>query len=103
MLSKHSILPVKLGFPVIVKATAWGRSRYEGSKNQEEMANAFESAKLERLIVLVTGDYLLRIDFSRQDISRFQLLADQHGNSVCLGETGMFYSAQSSKSNRRGP
>lgn len=51
----------EIGFPVIVKAAAGGGGRgMRVVNNPSEMANAFESAKLEAVIVLVMIDYLLK-------------------------------------------
>ncbi len=77
----------KIGFPVIVKAAAGGGGRgMRVVKNAEEMATAFESAKLEAVNNFSDGRlFIEKLIISPRHIE-IQLLADQYGNSVCLGE-----------------
>ncbi len=77
----------KIGFPVIVKATAGGGGRgMRVVKNSGEMANAFESAKLEAINNFSDGRLFIEKLIKSPRHIEIQLLADQYGNSVCLGE-----------------
>ncbi|WP_375326978.1 acetyl-CoA carboxylase biotin carboxylase subunit [Candidatus Tisiphia endosymbiont of Nemotelus uliginosus] len=77
----------KIGFPVIVKAAAGGGGRgMRVVKNSEEMANAFESAKLEAVNNFSDGRLFIEKLIRSPRHIEIQLLADQYGNSVCLGE-----------------
>ncbi|WP_375318611.1 acetyl-CoA carboxylase biotin carboxylase subunit [Candidatus Tisiphia endosymbiont of Oplodontha viridula] len=76
-----------IGFPVIVKATAGGGGRgMRVVRNSEEMANAFESAKLEAVNNFSDGRLFIEKLIKSPRHIEIQLLADQYGNSVCLGE-----------------
>ncbi|WP_341749557.1 acetyl/propionyl/methylcrotonyl-CoA carboxylase subunit alpha [Candidatus Tisiphia endosymbiont of Sialis lutaria] len=76
-----------IGFPIIVKATAGGGGRgMRVVKNSEEMANAFESAKLEAVNNFSDGRLFIEKLIKSPRHIEIQLLADQYGNSVCLGE-----------------
>ncbi|CAF0735794.1 unnamed protein product [Didymodactylos carnosus] len=77
----------KIGFPVIVKAAAGGGGRgMRAVKNSEEMANAFESAKLEAVNNFSDGRLFIEKLIRSPRHIEIQLIADQYGNSVCLGE-----------------
>ncbi|XVN42104.1 MAG: acetyl/propionyl/methylcrotonyl-CoA carboxylase subunit alpha [Candidatus Rickettsia vulgarisii] len=77
----------KIGFPVIVKAAAGGGGRgMRVVKNSKEMANAFESAKLEAVNTFSDGRLFIEKLIVKPRHIEIQLLADQFGNSVCLGE-----------------
>ncbi len=77
----------KIGFPVIVKATAGGGGRgMRVAKNSEEMANAFESAKLEAVNNFSDGRLFIEKLIKSPRHIEIQLLADHYGNTVCLGE-----------------
>ncbi|WP_341763876.1 acetyl/propionyl/methylcrotonyl-CoA carboxylase subunit alpha [Candidatus Tisiphia endosymbiont of Beris chalybata] len=77
----------KIGFPVIVKAAAGGGGRgMRVVKNSEEMANAFESAKLEAVNNFSDGRLFIEKLIRSPRHIEIQLIADQYGNSVCLGE-----------------
>jgi len=84
----HAIeIAEKIGFPIIVKATAGGGGRgMRVVKNSEEMANAFESAKLEAVNNFGNGSLFIEKFIKSPRHIEIQLLADQYGNSVCLGE-----------------
>ncbi|RYE05810.1 MAG: acetyl/propionyl/methylcrotonyl-CoA carboxylase subunit alpha [Rickettsiaceae bacterium] len=77
----------EIGFPVIVKAAAGGGGRgMRVVKNSAEMAQAFESAKIEAENSFDDGRvFIERLIESPRHIE-IQLLADQFGNAVCLGE-----------------
>ncbi|KAJ6644959.1 Propionyl-CoA carboxylase alpha chain [Pseudolycoriella hygida] len=77
----------KIGFPVIVKAAAGGGGRgMRVVKNSQEMANAFEAAKLEAVNNFSDGRLFIEKLIKSPRHIEIQLLADQYGNSVCLGE-----------------
>lgn len=84
----HAIeIAEKIGFPVIVKATAGGGGRgMRVVRNSEEMATAFESAKLEAVNNFSDGRLFIEKLIQSPRHIEIQLLADQYGNSVCLGE-----------------
>lgn len=76
-----------LGFPVIVKAAAGGGGR--GMRvvfNEQEMIRAFESAKLEAQSSFSDGRVFIEKFITQPRHIEIQLLADQHGNAICLGE-----------------
>jgi propionyl-CoA carboxylase alpha chain len=76
-----------IGFPVIVKATAGGGGRgMRVVKNSKEMANAFESAKFEAVNNFSDGRLFIEKLIKSPRHIEIQLLADQYGNNVCLGE-----------------
>ena len=77
----------KIGFPVIIKATAGGGGRgMRVVKNSKEMSTAFESAKLEAVNNFSDGRLFVEKLIKAPRHIEIQLLADQYGNSVCLGE-----------------
>jgi len=77
----------EIGFPVIVKATAGGGGRgMRVVNNPAEMANAFESAKLEAANSFSDDRLFIEKLIQTPRHIEIQLLADQYGNSVCLGE-----------------
>jgi len=77
----------QIGFPVIVKATAGGGGRgMRVVKNSKEMANAFESAKLEAVNSFSDGRLFIEKLIESPRHIEIQLLSDQFGNNVCLGE-----------------
>ncbi|BBJ31959.1 propionyl-CoA carboxylase subunit alpha [Rickettsia asiatica] len=77
----------EIGFPVIVKATAGGGGRgMRVVNNPAEMANAFESAKLEAANSFSDDRLFIEKLIQTPRHIEIQLIADQYGNSVCLGE-----------------
>ncbi|MCZ6886459.1 MAG: acetyl/propionyl/methylcrotonyl-CoA carboxylase subunit alpha [Rickettsia endosymbiont of Ixodes persulcatus] len=77
----------EIGFPVIVKAAAGGGGRgMRVVNNPAEMANAFESAKLEAANSFSDDRLFIEKLIQTPRHIEIQLLADQYGNSVCLGE-----------------
>ncbi|WPY00380.1 Acyl-CoA carboxylase subunit alpha [Candidatus Trichorickettsia mobilis] len=76
-----------IGFPVIVKAAAGGGGRgMRVVKNSQEMTAAFSSARLEAASSFSDGRVFIEKLISSPRHIEIQLLADQHGNAVCLGE-----------------
>ncbi|AFB26582.1 MULTISPECIES: acetyl/propionyl/methylcrotonyl-CoA carboxylase subunit alpha [spotted fever group] len=77
----------EIGFPVIVKAAAGGGGRgMRVVNNPAEMANAFESAKLEAANSFSDDRLFIEKLIQTPRHIEVQLIADQYGNSVCLGE-----------------
>jgi propionyl-CoA carboxylase alpha chain len=77
----------QIGFPVIVKAAAGGGGR--GMRvvyNEQQMAGAFDSAKFEAENSFSDGRVFIEKLIETPRHIEIQLLADQYGNAVCLGE-----------------
>ena len=76
-----------LGFPVIVKAAAGGGGRgMRIVRNHDEMANAYKSATLEALNSFNDSRLFIEKFIEKPRHIEIQVLADKHGNIVCLGE-----------------
>lgn len=77
----------QIGYPVLLKASAGGGGR--GMRRvfaPEELASAFAAAQAEAVACFGCGDmYLEKLILSPRHIE-FQIMADQHGNVVHLGE-----------------
>ncbi|MBQ9989671.1 MAG: acetyl-CoA carboxylase biotin carboxylase subunit [Lachnospiraceae bacterium] len=77
----------KIGYPVLIKATAGGGGK--GMRKvfkEEELEKAFFTAKTEAEAAFGNGEvYLEKLIVNPHHIE-FQILADQHGNIVHLGE-----------------
>jgi len=85
--SQAILIAEEIGFPVIVKAAAGGGGRgMRVVKNSSEMAAAFESAKLEAENSFNDGRLFIEKLIEHPRHIEIQLLADQFGNAVCLGE-----------------
>lgn len=77
----------EIGFPVIVKAAAGGGGRgMRVVENSTQMAAAFESAKLEALNSFSDSRVFIEKLIKSPRHIEIQLIADQYGNAVCLGE-----------------
>ncbi|MDF2965016.1 MAG: accC [Rickettsiaceae bacterium] len=77
----------EIGYPVIVKAAAGGGGRgMRVVHNDNEMQDAFASAKLEAENSFSDGRVFIEKFIQQPRHIEIQLLADQHGNAVCLGE-----------------
>lgn len=76
-----------IGYPVLIKATAGGGGRGMRRVNApEEMENAFQEASLEARLAFGCGDvYLEKLILNPRHIE-VQILADEQGNVVHLGE-----------------
>jgi acetyl-CoA carboxylase biotin carboxylase subunit len=77
----------KLGFPVIVKASAGGGGR--GMRvvwNEEDLVQAVESAQLEALAAFGHGGVYLERFFEDSRHIEFQVMADHHGHVVYFHE-----------------
>ncbi len=84
---KAEEIAASIGFPVMVKAAAGGGGRgmrivYEAA----EVAKAFESAKLEARNNFGDDRIFIEKFIEKPRHIEIQLIADKHGNIVCLGE-----------------
>lgn len=76
-----------LGFPVIVKAAAGGGGRGMRIVNNEaQMEVAYSSAQLEATNSFEDGRLFIEKLIQKPRHVEVQILADQHGNILCLGE-----------------
>jgi propionyl-CoA carboxylase alpha chain len=76
-----------IGFPIIIKAAAGGGGRgMRVVNNTKEMKKAYESAKLEAENCFSDGRVFIEKLIKAPRHIEIQLLADQFGNAVCLGE-----------------
>ncbi|MBQ8025147.1 MAG: acetyl-CoA carboxylase biotin carboxylase subunit [Oscillospiraceae bacterium] len=80
-------LAEELGYPVLLKAKAGGGGRGIRQVNgPEEMENAFATACAESLAAFGSGDLYMEKFIHPARHIEFQILADEAGNAVCLGE-----------------
>jgi len=88
-LSNESLLAIssKIGFPLLIKATAGGGGKgMREVRNIEEMPGLIESARREAEASFGDGNvYLEKLVEGARHIE-FQILADQHGHVIHLGE-----------------
>jgi acetyl-CoA carboxylase biotin carboxylase subunit len=76
-----------VGFPVIVKASAGGGGRgMRVIRSEEELPNLFHAAQSEAAAAFGNGDLYMEKFIERPRHIEFQVLADEHGNVVSLGE-----------------
>ncbi len=76
-----------IGFPVIIKAAAGGGGRgMRVVNNEKEMEKAYASAKLEAENCFSDGRVFVEKLIKAPRHIEIQLLSDQFGNAVCLGE-----------------
>jgi acetyl-CoA carboxylase biotin carboxylase subunit len=77
----------KVGFPVIVKAVAGGGGRgMRIIRSAEELPHQFNSARSEAASAFGNGDLYMEKFVERPRHIEFQILADEHGNVISLGE-----------------
>src|SRR5262250_2873721 len=77
----------QVGFPVIIKASAGGGGRGMRIVNSpEELPGLFKAASSEAAAAFGNGDLYMEKFVERPRHIEFQILADQHGNVVSLGE-----------------
>lgn len=77
----------KIGFPIIIKAAAGGGGRgMRVVKNAKEMEKAYQSARFEAENSFSDGRVFIEKLIVAPRHIEIQLLADQYGNAVCLGE-----------------
>jgi acetyl-CoA carboxylase biotin carboxylase subunit len=78
---------LSLEYPVMIKASDGGGGRgMRCVQEPEEMASAFEAARREAVQAFGSEDLYVEKLIPRARHIEFQVLADQHGNTVCLGE-----------------
>ena len=77
----------KIGFPVIVKASAGGGGRgMRVIRNHEELPNLFNGAQSEAAAAFGNGDLYMEKFIEQPRHIEFQILADKYGNVASLGE-----------------
>jgi acetyl-CoA carboxylase biotin carboxylase subunit len=77
----------KVGFPVIIKASAGGGGRgMRVVRNPEELPALFKAAQAEAAAAFGNGSLYMEKFVERPRHIEFQILADQYGNVVSLGE-----------------
>jgi len=80
-------LAVKIGFPVLIKASAGGGGRgMRVAYNIDEFNNAYETAKSEAVNAFGDGTMYLEKYIINPKHIEFQILADKYGNVIHLGE-----------------
>jgi acetyl-CoA carboxylase biotin carboxylase subunit len=76
-----------VGFPVIVKASAGGGGRgMRVIRSEEELPNLFHAAQSEAAAAFGNGDLYMEKFIERPRHIEFQVLADEHGSVISLGE-----------------
>ena len=76
-----------VGFPVILKAVAGGGGRgMRIVRSKEELPGMFQAASTEALNAFSNGDLYMEKFIERPRHIEFQVLADEHGNVMSLGE-----------------
>jgi len=76
-----------VGFPVILKASAGGGGRgMRVIRNEAELPALFQAANTEAANAFGNGDLYMEKFIERPRHIEFQVLADEHGNVVSLGE-----------------
>jgi acetyl-CoA carboxylase biotin carboxylase subunit len=86
-ISDAKIESEKVGYPIILKASAGGGGKgMRLVQNQEELEHAFEMAKSEAEISFNNGDLYLEKYIKKPRHIEIQILADKHGNIIALGE-----------------
>src|SRR5882757_7706433 len=77
----------QVGFPVIMKASAGGGGRgMRIVRTEEELPGLFQAAQSEAAGAFGNGDLYMEKYVERPRHIEFQVLADEHGNVVSLGE-----------------
>jgi acetyl-CoA carboxylase biotin carboxylase subunit len=77
----------QIGMPVIVKASAGGGGRgMRIIRSEEELPALFRAAQAEAAAAFGNGDLYLEKFVERPRHIEFQVLADEHGNVISLGE-----------------
>lgn len=86
--AEHALeIGLELGFPVIVKATAGGGGRgMKVAPTKEDIADAFNFARAEALAAFGNGEVYIEKFLTKPRHIEVQVLADNHGNVVHLGE-----------------
>jgi len=77
----------EIGFPVIIKAAAGGGGRgMRIVRSEEELAGNLETAQAEALAAFKNGAVYIERYIERPRHIEIQVLADEHGNCIHLGE-----------------
>ena len=78
---------VRIGYPVMLKACAGGGGRgIRLIRSEEELEDAYHQATSEAMSAFGDGSvYLEKYIFPARHVE-LQILADEHGNAVCLGD-----------------
>ena len=77
----------EIGFPVIVKAAAGGGGRgMRIVRTEDELGSALETASNEAAAAFKNGDVYIERYIERPRHIEIQVLADEHGNCIHLGE-----------------
>ena len=77
----------QVGFPVIIKASAGGGGRgMRIVRSEEELPALFKAASSEAAAAFGNGDLYMEKFVERPRHIEFQILGDEHGNVVSLGE-----------------
>ncbi|MGB8478681.1 MAG: acetyl-CoA carboxylase biotin carboxylase subunit [Acidobacteriaceae bacterium] len=77
----------QIGYPVILKASAGGGGRgMRVVRSTEELPNFFRAARTEAQNAFGNGDLYMEKFIERPRHIEFQVLADEHGNVMSLGE-----------------
>jgi len=77
----------ELGFPVLIKASAGGGGRgMRIAQNEEDLRATFHAARSEAQAAFKNGDLYVEKLIERPRHVEIQILGDQHGNVVYLGE-----------------
>ncbi len=80
-------LALKLGYPVMLKACAGGGGRgIRLIRSEDELEDAFHQAASEAAGAFGDGSIYLEKYISPARHIELQILADEHGNAVCLGD-----------------
>jgi Acetyl/propionyl-CoA carboxylase, alpha subunit len=75
-----------IGFPVIIKAAAGGGRGMRIVRKQDELESQLEMAQAEALAAFKNGSVYVERYIERPRHIEIQILADEHGNCVSLGE-----------------
>ena len=77
----------QIGYPVIIKAAAGGGGRgMRIVRREEDLANGLETAQSEALAAFKNGAVYIERYIERPRHIEIQILADEHGNVIHLGE-----------------
>ncbi len=80
-------LALEIGFPIIIKAAAGGGGRgMRIVRSEDELETNLETAKAEALAAFKNGSVYIERYIERPRHIEIQILADEHGNVIHLGE-----------------